>query len=69
VFCTGISQQIRGFSGDFPHVLHNDFDRSAVPHFRNVFAAIPEELAGSAGEKNGEKRAWKASCGKVCRSP
>ena len=27
------------------------------PIIRNVFAAIPEELAGSAGEKNGEKRA------------
>ena len=36
--------------------------------FRNVFAAIPEELAGSAGEKNGEKRAGKAICGKVRRS-
>jgi hypothetical protein len=35
--------------------------------FRNVFAAIPEELAGSAGEKNGVKRAEEANCGKVER--
>ena len=34
---------------------------------RNVFAAIPEELAGSAGEKNGEKRAGDGFCGKVGR--
>lgn len=39
-----------------------------VCFFRNVFAAIPEELAGSTGEKNGEKRAGKGNCGKVVRS-
>ena len=36
--------------------------------FRNVFAAIPKELAGSTGGKNGEKRAGKGGCGKVGRS-
>jgi hypothetical protein len=35
--------------------------------FRNVFAAIPKELAGSAGKKNGEKRAVEGGCGKVRR--
>jgi hypothetical protein len=54
----GNPRLFRRFSSPFAHKLHQEK--------RNRFsAAIAQELAGSAGKKNGEKRAGDRGCGKV----
>lgn len=55
-------------SAGFPAFFLNFFTRISTGlwfgFFRSVFATIPEELAGSTGEKNGVNRAGMANCGK-----
>jgi len=61
-FCTPYSRQIRRFSASFPHDLNIIFTHITMHNFSATFS---QEIAGSAGEKNGEKAAVRREMRKI----
>src|SRR5262245_43525477 len=58
VFCTGTTQQIRGFSAAFPQNMHTDFIRIMAIPFPQCFRSESEGISGL-----GRKEKWRKAGG------